>query len=267
MTAAGIATQATDETIAAVADRIHRAGEQRVPVPPVRHELGGIADAYRAQRSLRALWAADGRRPIGYKIGATSRAVRDEFGLSEPDYGAIYADTAYTDGTEVACDRFISSRIEPEIAFVLERDLDLGTHTAVDLIRATAFVLPAMEIADCRIQNWDVTIVDSIADNASAGGIVLGSVPVPLDRVDLRSCPVAMEIDEKVVASGRGDACMGNPIAAMLWLADTLSRDGSPLRAGDVVLTGALAPVQPLRPGNSVRTTLGPLGTVQIFAV
>jgi 2-keto-4-pentenoate hydratase len=251
----------------AIAERIHKAAQTLEPIPPVRDELGGIAEAYRAQRELLALWASDGRRQVGYKVGATSAAIRQEYGLSEPDYGAVHADTTFVDGAEVACARFVAPRIEPEIAFVLEHDLDLGAHTVVDLIRATAYVLPAMEIADCHIQNWDVAIVDSVADNASAGGIVLGTRPVRLDQVDLAACPVAMEIDGVLVASGRGDACLGNPMAAMVWLADALSRDGSPLRAGDVVLTGALAPTQPLRPGSTVLSRMGELGSVRLNAV
>lgn len=251
----------------AIAERIHKATETREPIPPVRDELGSLAEAYRAQRELLALWASEGRRQVGYKVGATSAAVRQEYGLSEPDYGAVHADTTFVDGAELACARFVAPRIEPEIAFVLEHDLDLGTHTVVDLVRATAYVLPAMEIADCRIQDWDVAIIDSVADNASTGGIVLDTRPVRLDRVDLAACPVTMEIDGVPVASGRGDACLGNPMAAMVWLADALSHDGSPLRAGQVVLTGALAPTQPLRPGNTVLSRMGELGSVRLNAV
>ena len=255
------------KTLDSVADTLWQAEQTRTPAAPVRDEVPDLASAYQVQRLVHDHWRTEGRRQVGYKIGATSRVVREEFGLVEPDAGVLWADTVYADGDEVPLGRFLMARIEPEIAFVLERDVDVEHPTVVDLMRATAYVLPAMELADCRIRDWDTTAIDSVCDNGSGGGAVLGCVPVRPADCDLRAVPATMEMDGTAVAAGSGSACMGNPWIALTWLADFLCRSQGALRAGDIVLTGSLLRVQPLRPDTLVRSSLGPLGMVEIRAV
>lgn len=250
-----------------IAAKLWQAEQTRTPTDPVRNDVPDIETAYQVQRLVQDRWSAEGRRRVGYKIGATSRVVRQEFGLVEPDAGVLWADTVYADGDEASLGRFLMPRIETEIAFVLERDVKVERPTVVDLMRATAYVLPAMELADCRIHDWDTTAIDSVCDNGSGGGAVLGCVPVRPSALDLRALPAIMEIDGEAVAAGTGRACMGNPWIALAWLAEFLGRSGGRLRAGDIVLTGALLRVQPMRPDTLVRSTLGPLGAVEIRVV
>lgn len=249
------------------AQSLHEAERRRVAVEPVRDLITDVDGAYRVQDHVRRMWEDRGRRKVGYKIGATSRAVREQFGLTEPDRGVIWADAVHADGGEVAVDGLVAPRIETEIAFVMDRDLSSDRPTVVDLIRATAFILPAMEIADCRIRNCDVTAIDSVCDNASFGGAVVGCTPVRPADVDLRELPAVLAVDDVEVAAGRGRAAMGNPWVALAWLAGALAEAGTPLCAGDLVLTGALLHSQPLVRGSLVRSTFALLGTVEIAAV
>jgi 2-keto-4-pentenoate hydratase len=253
-----------NEDFRATAVRLRDADLAACAIDPVRDVVGSLDDAYSVQEALRRLWVEAGRRPVGYKIGATAQAVRDQMHMDEPDYGVLYSDVVFLDGSTVDHERFVMPRIEPEIAFVLGHDLDLGHVTAVDVMRGVDFVLPAMEIADSRIKNWDLTAIDSVADNATAGGAVIGGVPVPLASLDVRLCEVTTEIEGQPVSRGRGDVALGSPINAVAWLADALVRRGQHLRAGDLVLTGAISNSVELRPGVTVRSVFGGLGSVQL---
>jgi len=170
------------------------------------------------------------------------------------------------DGSEIDFLRLLQPRAEAEIALVLGRDLDHAPYGFAEIIRATAFVLPAIEIVDSRVRDWDITIVDTIADNACCGLYVLGSRPTPLSRIDdLRAVLMELRINDEAVSEGAGAACLGNPLLAARWLADALCQRGIPLHAGDVVMTGALGPMRPLVPGETVEATIGELGTVRAF--
>lgn len=232
-------------TLESVAEKLWQAERTRTPTEPVRDDVSDLGAAYQVQRLVQDHWSSEGRRRVGYKIGATSRVVRQEFGLVEPDAGVLWADTVYADGDEVPLSRFLMPRIETEIAFVLEREILVERPTVVDLMRATAYVLPAMELADCRIHGWDTTAIDSVCDNGSGGGAVLGCVPVRPSDLDLRALTAIMEVDGEAVAVGSGSACMGNPWIALAWLAEFLFRSQTALQAGDIILTGALLRVQP----------------------
>ncbi len=206
-----------------------------------------------------------GRRVSGRKIGITSHAVMEQIGVDQPDFGTLFVDMEYGDGVPIEAGRLLQPRAEAEVALVLEHDLDRGEHSFNDIVRATAYALPSIEIVDSRIENWDIRIVDTVADNASCGVYVLGGRPVPLREVNLRVIPMRMDIDGSVASTGEGAACLGHPLHAARWLADVMSRRGTPLQAGDVVMTGALGPMQPLSPGSHVIADFGPLGTVTTF--
>lgn len=232
---------------------------------PIRGILGTETDidaGYAVQDLNTARGIADGRRVSGRKIGITSKAVMEQIGVDQPDFGTLFADMEYGDGIEVEYGRLLQPRAEAEIALVLDRDLDKDQHTFNDIIRATAYALPSIEIVDSRVADWDIRIVDTVADNASCGLYVLGSRPVTLDRIDLRSVPMTMTINGEEVSSGLGAACLGHPLQAARWLADTLYARGIPLQAGDVVMTGALGPMRPLAAGDAVTASFGDLGTV-----
>ena len=153
-------------------------------------------------------------------------------------------------------------RAEGEIAVVLGDDLDKGEHCVVDVISAVAYLLPAIEIVDSRTADWDITVVDMVADNACSGFYVVGSRPCSLGSVDVRDVVMRLELNGRTASTGQGSACLGNPLHAMVWLANTLCERGTPLRAGDCIMTGSLGPMVALAPGDEIRAELNPIGTV-----
>jgi 2-keto-4-pentenoate hydratase len=253
------------DLIRQVADALWHADVNGVAIPPVRDVLGTSTDidaAYAVQQVNTDRKVAAGRRISGRKIGVTSTAVQQQIGVNQPDFGTLFVDTEYGDGIEIPGSRLIQPRAEGEVALVLEHDLDNAPHGFAEVVRAVAFALPAIEVVDSRIANWQIGIVDTVADNASCGVYVVGSRPVPLRRFDIRTVPMSMRINGKEESAGTGADCLGNPIHAARWLADVLCERGIPLRAGDVLMTGALGPLRPLTPGDEVLASFGDLGTV-----
>ena len=254
-----------DELLDQAATLLRTAAETGEVCGPVRDVVGTATDidvGYAVQERNIQLALESGRRVSGRKIGITSKAVMEQVGVDQPDYGTLFVDMEFGDGVPIPAGRLLQPRAEGEVALVLEHDLDRGEHGFNDIIRATAYALPSIEIVDSRIADWDIRIVDTVADNASCGLYVLGGRPVPLRDVDLRTIPMRMDVDGETVATGEGAACLGHPLNAARWLADTMCHRGTPLRAGDVVMTGALGPMRPLTPGQSVVCDFGPLGTV-----
>ncbi|WSG19589.1 fumarylacetoacetate hydrolase family protein [Nonomuraea sp. NBC_01738] len=234
------------------------------PCEPVRDLVDGVEAAYAVQDLVTGHWLGQGRRLSGRKIGLTSTAVQRQLGVDSPDFGALFADMAVPDGAEIPDGAVLQPRAEAEVALVLEHDLTHERHTVADVIRATAFALPAIEVVGSRIRDWDITLADTVADNASSGMYVLGNRPVLLRDVDLRMAGMVMERRGEQVSTGLGTACLGHPLHAAVWLADTLARLGSPLRAGDTVLTGALGPVVPAKPGDVMEARIDGLGDVRV---
>ncbi|WP_279486649.1 fumarylacetoacetate hydrolase family protein [Actinomadura sp. 6K520] len=250
--------------IEAAAERLLGAYATGTPCEPVRDLIGTAGDAYAVQERLTERWLTEGRRLAGRKIGLTSRAVQAQIGVDSPDFGMLFADMAVPDGDEIPAGAVLQPRAEAEVALVLEHDLTHERHTVADVIRATAFALPAIEVVGSRVRDWDITLADTVADNASSGMYALGSRPVPLADVDLRLCGMVLERRGEQVSTGNGAACLGHPLNAALWLADTLVRVGRPLRAGDTVLTGALGPVVPAAPGDVFEARVDGLGDVRV---
>jgi 2-keto-4-pentenoate hydratase len=247
------------------ATRLLDAAATGVPCPPVRTLFAdaGVDDAYIVQSLVHAAGATD-RRRLGCKIGLTSAAVQQQMGVDRPDFGVLYADMSYGDSETVPMARLLQPRIEAEVAFVLGADLPQRPVTAVDVIRATDFVIPAIEIVDSRIADWDISIVDTVADNASSGLFVLGGPPRRLfDLDDLRAIRMAVTHEGETVSSGTGAACLGHPVNAVVWLANELAARGEPIRGGDLVLSGALGPLVAARPGGRYEATFDGLGSVR----
>ncbi|MFY1593614.1 2-keto-4-pentenoate hydratase [Micromonospora sp. WMMD737] len=248
------------------ADELFQARESGKPCAPLRGRLLPEADidtAYQVQQLQVRQWLDAGHRRVGAKIGLTSRAVQESFGVFEPDFGVLLDDMAVPDGAEVDLDRLLQPRVEAEVAFVLGADLPDERITSADVIRAVDHVLPAIEIVDSRVAGWDISIVDTVADNASSGLFVLGTTPRRLADVDLRLCGMVLEQAGEPVSVGAGAACLGNPLHAVQWLAQTLARSGDPLRAGDVVLSGALGPMVPVTAGAAYEARISGLGSVR----
>lgn len=259
-----MAKMAFDESVQDVAQRLRQAEEHQSPCPPVRDLLGAddIDRAYQVQACNHELALASGRRVVGWKVGLTSPAVQRQLGVNQPDSGALYEDFEVGDGLRVPFDRLLQPKVEAEVAFVLDRDLDEPVTTAA-VLRATAFVLPAIEIVDSRIANWDIGIVDTVADNASSAMYVLGPSPRRLTDVDLREITMTMTADGQVVSKGSGAACLGHPVNAVMWLANTRAALGTPLREGDVVLSGALGPMATVKTGSNYEAVIDGLGSVR----
>ena len=234
-----------------------------VPCEPVHAlvEPYGLDGAYAVQRRIESEIVASGQRVIGRKIGLTAKAVQQQFGVDQPDFGFLTADTAFGDG-EVIATRLLQPRIEAEIAFVLDRDLDGEGLTIGNVVRAVAYALPAIEVVDSRVRDWKISIYDTVADNASSGAFVLGGEPRKIDSFDLRLCGMSIEQAGEPVSLGCGAASLGNPLNALLWLARKMVEVQTPLRAGDTVLSGSLGPIVPVTRGSVYKARISGLGSV-----
>jgi len=255
----------SDQLAQILASRLRHAENTRQPVSPVRGEipLDAMDLAYSVQQVNVDARRAQGERIVGRKIGLTSLAVQKQLGVDQPDFGALFADMAYGDGAPMSLARLIQPKVEAEIALVLEHDLTHEKHTFADILRASAFALSAIEVVDSRIQNWDIRFVDTVADNASSALFVLGSRPVLLSKLDLVGCKMTMERGGEQVSAGVGAACLGNPLNAAVWLADVMVKLGTPLLAGDVVLTGALGPMVAVTQPGTFTAQIEGLGSVR----
>jgi 2-keto-4-pentenoate hydratase len=259
-------TSVSAETVAEAAERLAAADRAGVPGPPVRDLIGSddVAAAYAVQQRLTAARTATGARVVGRKIGLTSPAVQAQLGVDQPDFGVLFDDMAYADGDTVPAGRVLQPRVEAEVAFVLAADLEDGPLDREQVRAAIGSVNAALEICGSRVADWDITFGDTVADNASAGAFVLGADRLTLEDVEPREVAMSMTINDEVVSTGAGEACLGDPLEAVVWLARQARAFGEPLRAGQVILSGALGPMRPVGPGDRVTATITGLGAVSV---
>jgi 2-keto-4-pentenoate hydratase len=264
-----------DNAVAQAVERLTLAARTGVPTAPVRDVLGStdVALAYQVQNALTAARKAAGARVVGRKVGLTSTAVQCQLGVDQPDFGVLFDDMLVPSGAEVDSGRLIAPKAEAEIAFVLSADMDgfaAGLSpdapvSAADRAAAAAavdYAVAALEIVDSRVAGWDITITDTVADNASSALYVLGDNRIPLNAFAPAEVIMNLEKNGSPASSGNGAACLGDPLNALLWLATTARDYGDPLRAGQVVLSGALGPMVAVQPGDHFTAEFSGLGTV-----
>lgn len=248
--------------VGTAAERLATAASQRVSCAPVR-DLIGDDEAYAVQQVNIAARLAKGAKVVGRKIGLTSKAVQEQLGVDQPDFGVLLDDMSFKDGDVLPTSRLLQPRVEAELAFVLKADLASGPFDVETVAGAVGYVQASLEIVDSRIGGWDITFADTVADNASSGLFVLGTEQAELGDVTPRDVSMVLSVNGEERSKGTGAACLGDPLTALAWLATTAVRLGAPLKAGDVVLSGALGPMVAVQAGDQVEATITGLGTVR----
>ncbi|WP_206511711.1 fumarylacetoacetate hydrolase family protein [Rhodococcus sp. BGS-1C] len=256
-------TKVDEHAIDEAAQRLAAASHTSTPCAPVRDliDRADIDAAYRIQtRNIDSL-IAGGRRVIGRKIGLTSASVQQQVGVDQPDFGVLLDDFDVSDDPAVDSSRLLQPKIEAEIAFTLSADID-ELITADQAPNYVDRVFASFEIVDSRIAGWDISLADTVADNASSGLFVLGDSVAKDDAPDLAGIEMTMTADGDHVSAGTGSDCLGSPWKALVWLANTSLSYGSPLRAGEVILSGALGPMVPVKPGATYTASITGIGGV-----
>ena len=249
---------------AEAADALLTAYRTKQPIEPLVDKYPGLTleDSYAIQQIQIQQLISSGRRVVGHKVGLTSAAMQRQMGVDQPDYGQLLDDMFYLEHMPIPAETFLQPRVEPEVAFVLKRDLAGPGVTVAEAIAAVDFVLPSLELIDSRIRDWKIGILDTIADNASSGGVVLGSTPHPLDAVDLRLSGCVLYRNGEVIGTGAGGAVLGSPLSSLVWLANTVGAHGVVLKAGHVVLPGSITASVPVEPGDTFTAMFAGLGSV-----
>lgn len=260
-----------EQLLSQLAQELFDAQFQRTPIVALTDRFPDITieDAYLIQKAVIRLKEAAGFRVIGKKIGLTNKAIRDQIGVHEPDYGIITSEGLLVDGGTLDMDKFIAPRIEPEIAFIMGKDLkaDNAPFKPWDIYDATRGIAAALEIVDSRVIDWKLRIQDTVADSASYGAVVLSNRILPLGGLDLRVLGMSAYKNGDAVQNGCSGNVMGNPINAMTWLANKLIGFGVELKAGDIVLSGSFTPVFPIKRGDAINTVFDHLGEVSLRVV
>ena len=252
--------------IQTLGDSLYQALRSNSVIDPITNQYPDmtIEDAYAVQKRMIDRRVQDGEVIVGKKIGVTSRAVMNMLGVYQPDFGYMMDRMIVNEGESIAMSTLIQPKAEGEIAFLLKKDLMGPGLSNADILAATECVIPCFEIVDSRIRDWKIKIQDTVADNASCGVFVLGDSAVSPRKVDLTTCGMVLEKNGEIIATGSGAAAMGSPVNAITWLANTLGRLGVPLKAGEVVLSGALAAMFPCAAGDNFRVSIGGIGACSV---
>ena len=250
------------EQIEHIAQRLYTAMRQRQTLTPLSTEFPELTldDAYQISKQFLTIRLADGERVVGKKIGLTSKVVQDMLGVHQPDFGFLTDAMQFESGAEIPFeDSLIQAKSEGEIAFVLKQDLVGPNVTPEDVLAATDYVSACFEIVDSRIENWQIKIQDTVADNASCGVFVMGDKADPND-VDFESCKMVIRNKGEVVAEGQGSAALGSPLICVAWLANALAQYGETLKAGEVILSGSLAAMIPCQHDDDMQMEIEGIG-------
>ncbi|MES9878722.1 MAG: fumarylacetoacetate hydrolase family protein [Candidatus Sedimenticola sp. 1PA] len=258
-----------ENQIQGFADELYGALRQQEMLDPLtdREPEMTIEDAYAVSSALlQKRIDLDGEKVIGKKIGVTSKAVQNMLKVGQPDFGYLTDAMVVNEGEPLSLtEKMIQPRAEGEIAFVLKKDLMGPGITATDVLRATDFVVPCFEIVDSRIRDWNIKIQDTVADNASCGYFLLGQNAADPRKLDLSTCGMVLELNGHLCSTGAGAAALdSSPVSCVVWLANTLGRLGTPLKAGEVILSGSLVPLQPVKPGDYMSVFIGGLGRTSV---
>lgn len=254
----------TSKQITAIADELLTAQKTRIPVPLLtkRYPEMVVDDSYAVQR----LWAQrtqeSGRKLVGRKIGLTSKAMQDATGITEPDYGVIFDDMVLESGCQVEWERYTHPRIEVELAFVLGQDIHGPQATIFDVLDATKWVVPALEILDSHIEMEGRTIVDTISDNAAMGAMVIGGRPMRISDLDLRWVGAMLYRNQTIEETGVSGGVLGHPANGVAWLANKFAPHGDYLRAGEIILAGSFTRPLWVYKGDSILADYQQMGTV-----
>ena len=253
-----------EPNLQAAADALWQARATRQTLARVSEtfDVHSAHDAYAIANANVERAVSQGARISGKKIGLTSKAVQQQLGVDQPDYGVLFADMEYMSGAVLPADRLIQPKAEGEIAFIVGRELDDPEMNLGRFLIGLEYALPAIEIVDSAINDWKITLVDTIADNASCGLYVLGFEPRRVGDLPLAGCAMDFRKNGETVSVGAGVACLGHPLSATYWLAKQMAVLGQPLRAGDVVMSGALGPMTALAKGDRVEVEISGLGRV-----
>lgn len=249
-----------------IAQKLYKAEIERTPIKPIRTEFfneRNISAAYEIQQLVTQKKLSSGAKLVGKKIGLTSFAVQEQLGVDEPDYGILTRAMQIKNKGEVVFEELMQPKAEAEWAFILKSDLNFENITLSEIKSAIDYAAVAIEIVGSRIENWNIKITDTIADNASASHFVLGSKKIDLSTIDLINCRMQLFKNENMVSEGIGKACMGNPLQAVLWLAQTMKKYNQPLKAGEVILSGALGPMTNIEKGDKLKAKIDDFDSVE----
>lgn len=260
-----VQAQLTQAEIERMGLALYEAERTRIPIPPLTTTYPAMtaADAYMVQQVMMAK-RLEGHKILGRKVGLTSKPMQQMLGVDQPDFGLLLDDMAVLDAGDCPLDQLIQPKIEPEIAFILAKDLTGPNLTVEQVLEATAYIAPALEIVDSRIQDWKIKLADTIADNASSARYVLGAAIAPVGSNDLRLMGMVMEKNGELIDTGAGAAALGHPANAVAWLGNKLAEFGVSLKAGDVILPGALCRAIEVKRGDVVRADFAGLGSVSV---
>ena len=256
----------TQEQVGNEAHELYRAEKEKSVLRPFTEKYPKIdtEGAYRIQLALIDLKKADGAKVVGKKIGLTSKAMQKMLNVDQPDYGHILDGMVLQDAAVFRIGELIQPKIEPEIAFILDRDLKGPGVTPVEVLSATRFILPALEIIDSRIVGWKIKLCDTIADNASSARVVLGNSPKRIDQFDLKLVGMILEKNGDIVQTGAGGAVLGHPAVAVAWLANAVAQFGVSLNAGEIIMPGALCGAADVSAGDLLQASFAGLGSVSV---
>jgi 2-keto-4-pentenoate hydratase len=256
----------SEQTIESISRDLYNAERDRRTLRPITETYSeiDIDTAYKIQLALIQLKDADGKKIVGKKIGLTSKAMQKMLNVDQPDYGHILDNMVLHDGVAFRVAELIQPKIEPEIAFIIDREIKGPGVTPMQVLAATRFVVPALEIIDSRIEGWRIKLCDTIADNASSARVVLGSSPKRVDERDLKLVGMILEKNGEIVQTGAGGAVLGHPAVAVAWLANAVGRFGVSLNAGDIIMPGALCGAVDVGAGDLLQASFDGLGTVSV---